>query len=1076
MKGDFSRLTFDPSKRYDSVRMQQGRVQVDADWNEQVDIATWHREQALADLIGGCCAPEGAAGFGITADGGDLDIGVGRVYVDGILCEQLDPDLSYLDQPDFPDAALPDTPGTYLVYLDVWKWHVTALEDADIRETALGGRDTATRLKTVCQVKLQSVPDGSDCAGVAVDGPTLGGVAARTRPEEEPDDPCVVPAAAGYTRLENYLYRIEVHDGGVLGVDAPTFKWSRNNATIVTDWLSQQATNPNRLIVRSTGRDELLGFHDARWVELIDDDRELRGEPGLLVEVVAVEDDVIEIDPGALTIDIADFGTHPKIRRWDMDTAGGAMAIEIAGDNDGYLAIESGIQVLFGAGSYRTGDYWLIPARAFIGRFAGDIEWPADGSGNPVVAQPHGVRHHSCKLALVTFDGTDFAFDSECRHTFTSLCELAPGCCTVAVEPGESIQAAIDALPPEGGCICLKTGVHELDETLRIERSDVLIHGESPGTRVTGAVLPLLSIGVLTPRPARIEVRDIRFEALADAAGDAVPAVLGLASCDDVTIERCGIGAQSGQVSGITLWDTDHISIADCEIAVSMNGIRVIEDSLALEIRGNRIHPPPGTNGEDSGGIGIFAEMQFAPCILENNRIEGFRVGIALSRDPFGGSGFSGADRSEVIGNRVTRVATGGAGDDRQLFGIDIAAADCRVCGNTLVYASSRYGGVRATASRIVIADNRLTSLVPSLDADELPVGVQVGLGTAKIAADDVHVRDNVIRGVQDAVVVLGAAGIIVSGNDISAPKGELRAGILFDGVTGGNAERNHIAGADTAVQFSNGERNRAFGNAIERGGSGVFVEQDNDAEIGNNRIRETGWPAILIGSWVGTARLHHNRCRGCCHQLSGASMSIAAVAGYGELQVESCEVRDTGLSPADGTLVSPALGVFGYLVMQASLQSNNIAAVALDGSGDPATMPVQRAVFLLGLLDLQLTDVSSLAFPCQILDNRFNGVGGETVVEVAGSRVNERFWMRFNRVQYCDNFCWHLNPNQDDAVTVRIAAASASAMGNHFKTLARVAPIDFGATSALYIGNVADGAQALGGSILPSPQNAFNR
>ncbi len=35
MKGDFSRLTFDPRKNFSSVLMQQGRVQLDADWNEQ---------------------------------------------------------------------------------------------------------------------------------------------------------------------------------------------------------------------------------------------------------------------------------------------------------------------------------------------------------------------------------------------------------------------------------------------------------------------------------------------------------------------------------------------------------------------------------------------------------------------------------------------------------------------------------------------------------------------------------------------------------------------------------------------------------------------------------------------------------------------------------------------------------------------------------------------------------------------------------------------------------------------------------------------------------------------------------
>ena len=35
MKGDFSRQTFDPKKHYSAVLMQQGRVQLDADWNEQ---------------------------------------------------------------------------------------------------------------------------------------------------------------------------------------------------------------------------------------------------------------------------------------------------------------------------------------------------------------------------------------------------------------------------------------------------------------------------------------------------------------------------------------------------------------------------------------------------------------------------------------------------------------------------------------------------------------------------------------------------------------------------------------------------------------------------------------------------------------------------------------------------------------------------------------------------------------------------------------------------------------------------------------------------------------------------------
>jgi len=42
MRGDFSRLNFRADKRYMRGHVQQGRVHLDADWIEQVDI------QALA--------------------------------------------------------------------------------------------------------------------------------------------------------------------------------------------------------------------------------------------------------------------------------------------------------------------------------------------------------------------------------------------------------------------------------------------------------------------------------------------------------------------------------------------------------------------------------------------------------------------------------------------------------------------------------------------------------------------------------------------------------------------------------------------------------------------------------------------------------------------------------------------------------------------------------------------------------------------------------------------------------------------------------------------------------------------
>ena len=72
MKSDISRQTFDPGKHYKSVRMQQGRVQIDADWNEQNDITTHRIETEALDLIGGCGGPMHHAAFGIFLAVGSL--------------------------------------------------------------------------------------------------------------------------------------------------------------------------------------------------------------------------------------------------------------------------------------------------------------------------------------------------------------------------------------------------------------------------------------------------------------------------------------------------------------------------------------------------------------------------------------------------------------------------------------------------------------------------------------------------------------------------------------------------------------------------------------------------------------------------------------------------------------------------------------------------------------------------------------------------------------------------------------------------------------------------------------------
>ena len=142
--------------------MQQGRVTLDADFNEQASILLHYMRALARDLIGPYAAPSANAGFLLSYDqkNKDLIISAGRYYVDGILVENLE-DTPYSQQPDWPvpdsdplTAELNDpTGGLFWAYLDVWERHVTSIEDDDIREKALNGPDTCTRAKVAWQVK-----------------------------------------------------------------------------------------------------------------------------------------------------------------------------------------------------------------------------------------------------------------------------------------------------------------------------------------------------------------------------------------------------------------------------------------------------------------------------------------------------------------------------------------------------------------------------------------------------------------------------------------------------------------------------------------------------------------------------------------------------------------------------------------------------------------------------------------------------------------------------------------------------------------------------------------------------------
>jgi hypothetical protein len=410
MKGDFARRTFDPRLNFSRVLMQQGRVMVEADWNEQVGILLHNLRTFIADFAGPA-VPIGDA-FKIEVTDEDFTISPGHIYVDGILCVNDDETASYLEQPYLPEPKTGFS-GSQLVYLDVWERHLTHVQAPAIREVALGGPDTASRAKVIWQVRLHSDADVT-CEYVTENWSDFvnewqprfrGALAARAHtPDTGPDNPCILPPTARYRGDSNRLYRVEVHSGGSAGT--ATFKWSRENGAVVLPVvLSGELAH-----VESLGTDDRHAVNVGDWVEILDDHIELRGEPGVLAEVEVVDAVARTLKLSAVGGSIPDFpddgSTHPILRRWDYrhgrenggeEGADGAIKIE----EGVWIRLEDGVEVEFAPRQeeplhlYRTGDYWLIPARTETG----DVEWPRDG-GDPAAVEPDGIDHHYAPVAV----------------------------------------------------------------------------------------------------------------------------------------------------------------------------------------------------------------------------------------------------------------------------------------------------------------------------------------------------------------------------------------------------------------------------------------------------------------------------------------------------------------------------------------------------------------------------------------------------------------------------------------------------------------------------------------------------
>ena len=468
--------------------------------------------------------------------------------------------------------------GWYRAYLDVWHQEETWIQDPQTREIALGGPDTAGRLRVRTQVKIDKDPVSGqnpacpDAFGAGWPGgfpATTGTLTARIDPGTADSSPCLIPPGLGYQGPENQFYRVQIDTAGRDGAEA-TIKWQRDNASVLA---AVTQVNGTTATVTNAGLDDSRGFSAYDLVEPSDDRSDLDGVPYPL-QVVATQPTQsppqIQLQTPLPGIDPS---LHAKLARWD-----GSAPIPASSAGQ-WITLEGGLQVFFAAGFYQSGDYWLIPARTATGVNPGTIEWPTDDAGNALPRQPAGIRHHYAPLALVHYNGKAFDQAVDCRPVFPpltaitagdvsfndtvcqlpgvstvqqaidALCGRTGGLCTLTAVPGAGWEAVFSQVPAGGDArICLPVGQYPLQSAATISNlGNLTIEGAGEGTRL----ISQSEAALIFTACASVTVRNLHAETASLGAAAGTPTkhlngALTFTNCPAVEVESVSLACPSG--------------------------------------------------------------------------------------------------------------------------------------------------------------------------------------------------------------------------------------------------------------------------------------------------------------------------------------------------------------------------------------------------------------------------------------------------------------------------------------------------------------------------------------------------
>lgn len=511
---DISRFLFQPAKHYTGARMQQGRVILDSDFNENEQLDDEDLRRDLLNVIGSPGTPQEDPGFAVTDVGASSDgrldfvIGAGAIYLGGLRF-RLEQAQHFLNQTDFLQLAKEDAQalaptGTdekrYAVVVEAFEQTVTSVEDTELRERALGagGPDTSTRIRRTIRVHALDVtsaaPTNCEAAFNAFRGslPSTGNVDAFSEFQhaakmtvdftgaKTTEDLCNPAEEGGYLGAENQAIR-------VMAVTTTSIVWGFDNASPL--YRVQVGSQNQTMVVTMLDRprDQAAEPLTGQIVEILPAAAVLpNGEivAGLTGQLARVsrgfdpDDGTIQLAPGidlskfVHDDDFTGFLQYPGagvptpdapffMRVWNQGSASlsatDSPQIDLVADTFVDLGA-TGLEVKFDT-LLTPGAFWVIAARPESRQ---EVIPRSLKTGEP----PMGPRKFYAPIALIKWKAGQSPVVTDCRTPFSSLTALR-GCCNFRVGDGETtfgdfnnIQQAIDALPVEGGQICLLPGTH----------------------------------------------------------------------------------------------------------------------------------------------------------------------------------------------------------------------------------------------------------------------------------------------------------------------------------------------------------------------------------------------------------------------------------------------------------------------------------------------------------------------------------------------------------------------------------------------------------------------------------------